>query len=120
MRSSDHLQVSSAMSWNETEILAARRMIVKSAHDMLAGKLIEGARRIVAAATAARLDERDTDLRPFIGIDSETDALPVGEMRKHWQPVALVALQSEINEKEAWAREFGEIHCRSLIDRFSE
>lgn len=122
MRGSNHLQISMAMSWNETEILAARRVIVKAAQDMLAGTLtyIEGARRIVAAATAARLNERDADLRPFIGIDSETDSLPLGEMRKHWQLAALIALQSEINVKEAWAREFGQTHCRNLVERFSE
>jgi hypothetical protein len=111
----------SAMSWNETEILPARRRIVQAAQDMLAGKLsyLEGARRIVAAATTARLDERDADLLPFVGIDSETDALPLGEMRKHWQAAALDALQPEIDEKEAWAREFGKRHCQSLIERFS-
>jgi hypothetical protein len=112
----------SAMSWNETEILTARCAILKAAQDILAGTLtcIEGARRIVATAPAARLHERDVDLLPFVAIDSETDALPFGEMRKHWQPAALAMLQSEIDEKEAWARKFGEAHCRNLVDRFSE
>jgi hypothetical protein len=110
------------MSWNETEILAARRRIVKAAQDMLAGKLsyIEGAQKIVAAGTTARLDERDADLLPFEGIVSETDALPFGEMRKHWQAAALDALQPEIDRKEAWARGFGERHCQSLVERFSK
>ncbi|MCA1498761.1 MULTISPECIES: hypothetical protein [unclassified Bradyrhizobium] len=111
-----------AMSWNETAILAARREILTTAQDMLARRLtyIEGARRIVALAMAARLDERDPDLLPFVGIDSETDALPFGEMRKYWQPTALAALQPEINEKEAWARDFGEPHCKSLVVRLSD
>ncbi|MCK1618877.1 hypothetical protein IVA96_19965 [Bradyrhizobium sp. 159] len=67
------------MSWNEAEILAARRKILKSAQDMLAGQLsyIEGARNIVTASTKARLDKRDVDLLPFVGIVSETDALPL-------------------------------------------
>ena len=109
------------MSWNASEILAARLRILKAAQDMLAGKLsyIEGAREIVAAETKARLDERDADLLPFHGIESETDALPFGEMRKHWQAAALDALQPEIDQKEAWARRFGEPHCRSLVERFS-
>ncbi|WP_375310829.1 hypothetical protein WHZ77_27470 [Bradyrhizobium sp. A5] len=110
------------MSWNEAEILTARRMIVKTARGMLAGKLsyIEGARKITAAGTKARIDERDVDLLPFVGIVSETDALPFGEMRKHWQATALDALQPEIDQKEAWARGFGEGHCKSLIERFSD
>ncbi|MCK1547047.1 hypothetical protein IVA87_04920 [Bradyrhizobium sp. 147] len=67
------------MSWNEAEIVAARRKILKSAQDMLAGQLssIECARTIVTAGTKARLDERDVDLLPFVGIVSETDALPL-------------------------------------------
>jgi hypothetical protein len=49
------------MSWNESEILADRGGIPKTAQDMLAGKLsyIEGAHRIVAAGTTARLGEWD-------------------------------------------------------------
>jgi len=110
------------MSWNESEILAARRSILKTAQDMLAGKLsyIEGARKIVAARRTARLDEWDVDVLPFVGIDSETDALPFGEMTKHWQAAALDALQPEIDQKEAWARGVGEPHCRSLVERFSK
>ncbi|KRR22284.1 hypothetical protein [Bradyrhizobium retamae] len=110
------------MSWNESEILAARGRILKTAQDMLTGKLsyIEGARKIVAAGRTARLDEWDPDLVPFVGIVSETDALPFGDMREHWQAAALNALQPEIDEKEAWARGFGESHCRSLVERFSK
>ena len=79
------------MSWNESEILEARRAILDAAQDMLAGRLtyIEGARKIVAIWWRSKLDERDADFLPFVGIDSETEALPFGEMRAHWQPAAL-------------------------------
>ncbi|CCE08329.1 conserved hypothetical protein [Bradyrhizobium sp. STM 3843] len=109
------------MSRIESEILVARGRILKSAQEMLAGTLsyIEGARNILAAWKTARFDERDPDLLPLVGIDSETDALPFGEMREHWQAAALEALQPEIDQKEAWARGFGEPHCRSLVERFS-
>jgi hypothetical protein len=59
-------------------------------------------------------------LLPFVGIDSETEALPFGEMRAHWQPAALEALQPEIDHSEAWARRFGEPYCRKLMARFSD
>jgi hypothetical protein len=109
------------MSWNESEILKARQAILDAAQDMLAGRLtyIEGARKIVAARWTSKLDEWDADFLPFVGIDSETDALPFGEMRAHWQPAALDALQPEIDRMEAWARRFGEAHCRNLVARFS-
>jgi hypothetical protein len=40
-------------------------------------------------------------------------------MREHWQAAALDALQPEIDQKETWAREFGELYCRNLVKRFS-
>ena len=109
------------MSWNESEIRESRRAIFDAAQDMLAGRLtyIEGARKIFAAWWTSKLDEGDADFLPFVGIVSETDALPFGEMRAHWQQAALEALQSEIDRKETWAREFGESHCRSLVARFN-
>jgi hypothetical protein len=109
------------MSWNESEILAARRAIFEAAQDMLAGSLsyIEGARKIIAVQATAKLDERDTDLVLFVGIVSETDSLPFGDMKAHWQLAALDALQPDIAKKEAWARQFGEPHCRNLVERFS-
>ena len=109
------------MSWNESEILAARRAIFAAAQDMLAGRLsyIEGARTIVAAKIASRLDQWDVDLVPFAGIDSDTEAFPFGDMRAHWQAAALEALEPKIIEMEAWARSVGEAHCRSLVKRFS-
>jgi hypothetical protein len=110
------------MSWNESEIIDARRAMLDAALAMLAGNLsyIEGARRLIAAKRLARLDEWDPDLLPFEGINSETDALPFGEMRNHWQAAALAALQPEIDRMEGWARQHGEPHCRNLVARFSD
>jgi hypothetical protein len=109
------------VSWNESEILNARRAMIEAAQAMLAGRLsyIEGTRKILAAGCLARLDEWDPDLLPFEGINSETDALPFGEMRDHWQAAALEALQPEIDRMEGWARQHGEPHCRNLVARFS-
>ena len=109
------------MSWNESEILKARHAILDAAQDMLAGRLtyIEGARKIVAAWWTSKLDEGDPDFLPFVGINSETEALPFGEMKTHWQPAAVDTLQPEIDRMQAWARRFGEPHCRNLVARFS-
>jgi hypothetical protein len=109
------------MSWNESEILAARRAILEAAQDMLVGGLsyIEGARKIRSACSAAKLDEWDPDLVPFLAILSETDSLPVGETRAYWSESALKTLEPEIAKKEAWARQFGEAHCFNLVERFS-
>jgi hypothetical protein len=109
------------MSWNESQILSARRAIFAAAQDMLAGNLlyIEGSRKILALIETAKLDQWDADLVSFVGIDSETDALPVDHTRAYWQAAALEALQPEIDRMEAWARQVGESHCRNLVERFS-
>jgi hypothetical protein len=90
-----------AMSRNESEIRVACDNMVKAGQDLLAGWLsfIEGARQFVAAATTVWLDRRDADLLPFVGIVSETGALPVGEERQYWQAATLAALQSEIDPR---------------------
>jgi hypothetical protein len=102
------------------ERMEARLAIFEAAQDMLAGKLsyIEGARKITSACFSWGLDQLDADVRCFAGIDSETDALPLGKMRGYWQAAALEALQPEIDKKEAWARRLAEPHCRSLVRRF--
>ena len=105
---------------DEAEMMTVRLLIFEAAQDMLAGRLpyIEGARKICPARFPWGLDEWDDDLRCFIAIDSETDALPFGKMRECWQAAELVALQPEIDRKEAWARELAEPHCRNLVERF--
>jgi hypothetical protein len=109
------------VSIDASKIMAARRAILEAAQEMLTGtpSYLDGARKIKQAWFSSRLNEADPDFLPFVGIDSETDALPFGETRVHWQAAALKALQPEIDRMEDWARNFGEPHCRSLVDRFS-
>jgi hypothetical protein len=104
------------MSWNEAEIMSARRAILETTQDMLAARIsyIAGSRIIAAQQFAARLDSVP-EILPFVGIGSEIEALPLGEMRIHWQAAALEALQPKIEQSEAWARSVGEPHCRNLV-----
>jgi hypothetical protein len=107
------------MSINQMGIEQARREIAQAARAMLDGSLsfIEGARRILQLRLEARLPDFDPDIAPFSGIDSETDALPIGN-RNIWSAEALARLQPEIERKERWAADFGAPHCLKLIDRF--
>lgn len=109
------------MSIDVSKIMAARRSVLEAAQEMLSGTLsyIEGARKINRAWQSSRLNQHDPDFLPFVGIDSQTDALPFGEMRAYWQAAALKALQPEIDRMQDWARNFGEPYCRRLVDRFS-
>jgi hypothetical protein len=106
---------------NKPDPVLARQMIVAAARGMLAGTLsfVEGAREINRLRSYAKLPDLDPDILPFIVIDSETDALPVGEVRKLWSPEALAKIQPEIDRREAWAAEDGRADCQRLISRFS-
>ena len=44
-------------------------------------------------------------LLTFVGIDSETDALPIGAVRDNWGPEALKRKDREIAEAEQFYRE---------------
>jgi hypothetical protein len=63
--------------------------------------ILEAVRELVPLAhTDAITDEADRRL--IIGIDSETDHLPIGEVRKLWAPDALQEKDAEIARAEEW------------------
>lgn len=97
----------------------ARREIGKIANAMLSGSLsfIEGSRQLWELGLGEDL-ERDADLQVFLLIDSETDALPMGELRKLWNADALAKLQPELDRAEEWARSVGLSACERLAQRF--
>ena len=107
------------MTGNDAQATAVAQ-IVETAERMRDGELnmIEGARRIVELSWKAGL-HGDKDIIPFICIDSETDALPLGDVRRQWRQDALEKLQPEIERAEAWARKFGLPACVSLIERLT-
>jgi len=83
---------------------------------ILAGRLgvIEGSRRL--ASLSARLPGEDQAfLRPFCGIDSETDALPVGGVRAEWADEALAQKDAEVAGAESVYRAHAEEACRALL-----
>lgn len=99
----------------------ARREIGRRANAILKGEIsyLEGARKIFSLKHVADLD-LDPDIIPFIAIYSDTDALPLGEVRRYWQPEALDRLQPEIERKEEWAQEYGRVACENLVKRFAD
>jgi len=96
-----------------------QKKISDIASHMLSGAVpyIEGARSIAGLRFAAGLGA-DPDILPFVGVDSETDTLPIdAEVRKLWSPEALEKLQPKIDRAEDWARSILESHARSLLAR---
>ncbi len=99
----------------EPYALTIRQKMVESARAMLDGKLsyIEGARQICRLRWDAKIPDFDADIMAFVGIDSETDALPLGDERQNWLRDSLVKLQPEIERAEAWAQGIGRSACKS-------
>ncbi len=89
---------------------------------MIAGRLhfIEGARIIVSCRRCAQVADFDPDISIFIGIVSETDALPLGDVREHWSPGALEKLEPEIARAEKWTQDVASANYANLVARFDE
>ncbi|MCA1378050.1 MULTISPECIES: hypothetical protein [unclassified Bradyrhizobium] len=107
-----------AVSRNQSEVIAARQIIVETAKGILSGSVspVEGARTIARHRFKARLED-DFDILPFVGIDSETESLPLGRERAHWMARALADLQGKIDKSQAWALTVASTHCQSLVTR---
>src|SRR5262249_28719317 len=79
----------------------------------IARQLVAGEIGIIAASRELGYLHHEVELEPhlakvlvtFTGIDSETDALPVGNVRKEWNPDALKRKDKEIARAEDLYRE---------------
>jgi hypothetical protein len=87
-----------------------------------AHKLITGEIGVIEAsrALASLRNEFDAPLDglflPFVGIASETDDLPIGSMRREWDPGALAHKDLEIARYEQAQRSLALKACRKLIE----
>jgi hypothetical protein len=108
-----------APTYNDEHRRLASAKILIAAQRILSGDLgiVAGARQLAPL----RFDvgaEHDSDLIFFVGVDSETDHLPVGEARQHWKPDALPAKDRELSAYEASVRDRALEVCRSLIQKY--
>jgi hypothetical protein len=95
------------------------RKIVAAAQSILSGEIgvVAGAYELGSLGRQIGAN-RDPDFELFIGIDSETDHLPVGEVRKYWNPEALRAKDAELARFESQVRDRAFEACRSLIQKY--
>jgi DNA-directed RNA polymerase subunit RPC12/RpoP len=100
-------QPSQNQRWVEIQIL-------RTAKELIAGRL-----GVIAASRELNRFRHDVEpqvadvLLTFAGIDSETDALPVGDVREEWSPDALTRKDREITEAE-------DLYRNSAINAASE
>jgi hypothetical protein len=83
-----------------------KSQILSVAKSLLAGQTgVIAASRQLSRYWSDVEPELDEFLIGFVGINSETDALPIGEVRQHWSPEALERKDHEIAEAEDLYRE---------------
>ena len=104
----------------EDYLQSCRLAVIETASEMLEGRMsfLLGSRALWRLLCELGYDVADGDMGVFTAIDSETDALPLGEVRQYWDQTALERLEPEIREAERWANEVGRSACISLIQRF--
>jgi hypothetical protein len=107
---------------DEAHLKARRTQVVQTAKRMLSGQLnfLEGARQLAALQYETGVRDDDPDFRTFVGIASESDDFPLGQVREEWSTDVLARLQPEIDRVVAWARTSagGDAACHSLVSRF--
>jgi hypothetical protein len=108
------------MSMSPTDLQVARARAVDLATRVLEGleSPLVAARELSMLRFSVGLPDDDADFLAFAGVDSETDALPIGQARKHWAPAALAEKAEEIARAEKWALDFAGEALRNIVRRF--
>src|SRR4051812_7924138 len=101
-------------------IPSPQQRIVDVASAILRGELgiIEGSRQLCSLQFRVSSLDHNPDFLSFVGIDSETDHLPVGDVRRHWAADALARKDIEIRKAEAFYRDHAIAGCERLLARF--
>jgi hypothetical protein len=105
---------------NATDMQTARARAAELATRVLARleSHLLAARELCRLRFAVGLPDDDKAFLAFVGVDSETDALPIGRARVHWSPAALAEKADEISRAEKWALDFAGDAFRNVVQRF--
>jgi hypothetical protein len=105
--------------YNEEHQKWATKEIVSIARGILSGELgiVAGARQLAAWRFDVGAD-KDPDFIFFVGIESETDEIPIGDVRSRWNPEALKAKDAELQRFEASVRDKAVRACQKLIEKY--
>lgn len=94
--------------------------VVQIAEGIIAGTIgvVAGSRKLKALQWSVSKVDNDIDFRAFAGIDSESDHIPLGDVRKRWAPDSLKEKDEELKKIDGFYRSFAKKSCRALIKRF--
>ena len=106
---------------NEEQWDVLRAEVTRAASGLLDGSidLITGVRRLASLSHKIHAD-KDPDFITFIGIDSETDAFPLGTVRQHWNPEALAKYDLERERAAQHYRPHALASARRLITKYAQ
>ena len=110
---------------NENEAVSIssspQQQVVTVASAILSGQLgvIEGSRLLCSLRSRVSSLDHDPDFIAFVGLDSETDHLPIGAVRRHWAPAALANKDIQIQAAEQHWHDTAIAACHRLLRRFS-
>jgi hypothetical protein len=101
--------------------ISSRQKIGAIAQRILDGSIgtIEASREIAPLRHRAGIGNDDPDVLLFVGIDSDTDHLPLGATRAHWSADALAAKDAEIKRAEDFYRKRVLEVCPRLVARYA-
>jgi hypothetical protein len=107
---------------NEEYMKAKRAEVASLAKALMVGEIgiIEGSRKLCNLKYEVSEDDGDPDFTQFAAIESETDHLPVGPVREHWSPEALLRKDLEIKKVEDFYRSRIVEPCKKLIERLGD
>jgi len=98
--------------WAAAKVVTATQSILSGGLGIVAGsRELAGLRFDVGA-------EHDPDFIFFVGVDSETDHLPVGDVRSRWSADAVRGKDEELRAFEASVRDKAYRACQSLIQKY--
>lgn len=111
----DHMQY-------EEHVLQARQEAIRICSGILEGNVdvLEGFHLLASLRWEVGVDDSDADFIVFVGISSEIDNLPIGEVRKYWSAEALERVAPDLQAAIAWAMPMATPACKSVVRRFGD
>ena len=105
---------------HQAYVSSCRARAAEIAAAILAGSmpLLDGCRLLDQLGADVGVPDNDPDFSAFRLIQSETEALPLGQARSLWAPDALARLEPVLQFAATWAEPIALPACKSVIARF--
>jgi hypothetical protein len=105
---------------NEEAWHSSCQKVVIAAEAILAGEIgiVAGARKQASLRFEVEA-ENDADFIFFVGVDSQTDHLPLGDAEKHWNSAILESKRDEIKEYESLMKDRAHEASRNLLRKYA-